>query len=222
VAWNTGTSYSGGTFLTAALINRIGNDLRTWGGNVDAGAYGLANLATLSGASGQIVVTGNIGMGATPGAAYSGVAAVTTTPVHDVRCANNSHATLLRLISAPATAGFYAAILEFDASDGATNATSFNAARIYGIFDAGAYTSGRFTIATPTGTGTWHDTLSCINKNIGVNTVAEFGSGVGVIGIANRATAPTTNPTGGGVLYVESGALKYRGSSGTVTTLANA
>jgi hypothetical protein len=34
-------------------------------------------------------------------------------------------------------------------------------------------------------------------------------------------TAPTANVTGG-QLYVESGALKYRGSSGTVTTLANA
>ena len=40
------------------------------------------------------------------------------------------------------------------------------------------------------------------------------------IQIAN-GTAPTANVTGG-QLYVESGALKYRGSSGTVTTLANA
>jgi hypothetical protein len=48
------------------------------------------------------------------------------------------------------------------------------------------------------------------------------GGGQGVIKITNRVVAPTTNPTGGGVLYVESGALKYRGSSGTVTTIANA
>jgi hypothetical protein len=33
---------------------------------------------------------------------------------------------------------------------------------------------------------------------------------------------PTTNPSGAGILYVESGALKYRGTSGTVTTIANA
>jgi hypothetical protein len=39
--------------------------------------------------------------------------------------------------------------------------------------------------------------------------------------VAN-ATAPAANPTGGGYLYVEGGALKYRGSSGTVTTIANA
>lgn len=37
-----------------------------------------------------------------------------------------------------------------------------------------------------------------------------------------NSTAPSSNPTSGGYLYVEAGALKYRGSSGTVTTIANA
>ena len=46
--------------------------------------------------------------------------------------------------------------------------------------------------------------------------------GAKVLYIANATTVPTTNPSGGGVLYVEGGALKYRGSSGTVTTIANA
>lgn len=59
-------------------------------------------------------------------------------------------------------------------------------------------------------------------KNVGYWTYDQFGSGVKVIGIANAATVPTTNPTGGGVLYVQAGALKYRGSSGTVTTIAAA
>jgi hypothetical protein len=40
--------------------------------------------------------------------------------------------------------------------------------------------------------------------------------------LVNTASAPASNPTGGGFLYVEAGALKYRGSSGTVTTIANA
>lgn len=47
------------------------------------------------------------------------------------------------------------------------------------------------------------------------------GSGVGVIAIATATTLPSTNPSGG-VLYVDAGALKYRGSSGTVTTIAAA
>ena len=58
--------------------------------------------------------------------------------------------------------------------------------------------------------------------NLGFRTPDQFGSGSGVIGVANAATVPTTNPTGGGVLYAEAGALKWRGSAGTITTLAAA
>jgi hypothetical protein len=57
--------------------------------------------------------------------------------------------------------------------------------------------------------------------NVGVG-VSTFGtSAAKVLGLAN-ATAPSTSPAGMGQLYVEAGALKYRGSSGTVTTIANA
>jgi hypothetical protein len=51
---------------------------------------------------------------------------------------------------------------------------------------------------------------------------SSLGGGAGVLGIANAGTVPTSNPTGGGILYVEAGALKYRGSSGTVTIIAPA
>ena len=51
---------------------------------------------------------------------------------------------------------------------------------------------------------------------------ASLGGGVGVAFISNATTVPASNPTGGGILYVEGGALKYRGSSGTVTTIAPA
>jgi hypothetical protein len=67
------------------------------------------------------------------------------------------------------------------------------------------------------GGGDVHDT-----GRLGVGTASEFGSGDGVVGIANAGTVPSTNPTGGGVLYVEGGALKYRGSAGTVTNIAPA
>jgi hypothetical protein len=43
-----------------------------------------------------------------------------------------------------------------------------------------------------------------------------------VMYIANAATNPSSNPVGGGVLYVNAGALTYRGSSGTVTVLGAA
>ena len=51
---------------------------------------------------------------------------------------------------------------------------------------------------------------------------ASLGGGSSVIGIRNAQTAPTSNPTGGGILYVDTGALKYRGTSGSAATIVNA
>ena len=50
----------------------------------------------------------------------------------------------------------------------------------------------------------------------------KFGEGQGAIVIANASVAPTVNVAGAGILYVQDGALKYRGSSGTVTVIAPA
>ena len=71
-------------------------------------------------------------------------------------------------------------------------------------------TGGNVVRATITSTG-----------NIGFGTTSFGTSAATVIGIAN-GTAPSSSPAGMGQLYVEAGALKYRGSSGTVTTIANA
>lgn len=43
-----------------------------------------------------------------------------------------------------------------------------------------------------------------------------------VLFVANASAGPSGTPSGGGFFYVEAGALKYKGSSGTVTTLASA
>ena len=53
-------------------------------------------------------------------------------------------------------------------------------------------------------------------------STGSYGGGTAVIGITNAANVPSTNSTTGGILYVEAGALKYRGSSGTITTLGAA
>lgn len=50
----------------------------------------------------------------------------------------------------------------------------------------------------------------------------KFGGGKGVIVIANASVAPTQNIAGAGILYVQDGALTYRGSNGTVTVIAPA
>lgn len=56
--------------------------------------------------------------------------------------------------------------------------------------------------------------------NLLVGLTAAGTTAAKTIQIAN-GTAPTANVTGG-QLYVEAGALKYRGSSGTITTIAAA
>jgi hypothetical protein len=58
--------------------------------------------------------------------------------------------------------------------------------------------------------------------NVGIRTTSQFGAGQGVIAIANATVVPSVNPAGGGVLYVENGALTYRSSNGTVTVIAPA
>ncbi len=63
--------------------------------------------------------------------------------------------------------------------------------------------------------------LDSSNRNILIGCTSAGTSAIGVIGIAN-GTAPSTSPAGMGQLYVEAGALKFRGSSGTVTTIAPA
>jgi hypothetical protein len=61
------------------------------------------------------------------------------------------------------------------------------------------------------------------DRNVGVNMDPDVANiGDGVIAIANRVTAPSANPVGGGYLYTEAGALLYRGSGGTITTIAPA
>lgn len=64
-------------------------------------------------------------------------------------------------------------------------------------------------------------TLMDSNGNFLMNT-SSLGGGNGVLAIANASASPTSNPSGGGILYVEGGAIKWRGSNGTVTTIANA
>lgn len=85
------------------------------------------------------------------------------------------------------------------------------------------------TLKTTTNTGATFVTFSKsdnTNKvvitdqaNVGIGQATFGTSSKFVLAIAD-GTAPTTSPTGCGQLYVESGALKFRGSSGTVTTIA--
>jgi hypothetical protein len=85
---------------------------------------------------------------------------------------------------------------------------------------AGIYFDGNGEI-TATTQNNRHFIVSMGSGNVGIGVTSFGTSAAKVIGIVN-GTAPSSSPAGMGQLYVESGALKYRGSSGTVTTIANA
>jgi len=75
----------------------------------------------------------------------------------------------------------------------------------------------------PVGSGTSILTLNGYEQIfLGAGSISANGSTSAYTVYIANSTPPSTNPIGGGALYVEGGALKFRGSSGTVTTIANA
>lgn len=56
--------------------------------------------------------------------------------------------------------------------------------------------------------------------NLGIFTISgSFGTGEKVMFIGNATTVPSTNPTGGDILYADSGILKYRDTAGNIITI---
>jgi hypothetical protein len=85
-----------------------------------------------------------------------------------------------------------------------------------------------------TGADGWYHPITCTDTdgttvmfdvsggaNVGIGTGVYGNNAARVLGLGN-ASAPTTSPAGMGQLYVEAGALKFRGSAGTITVLAPA
>lgn len=87
----------------------------------------------------------------------------------------------------------------------------------WGVTSAGKLRWGRFNSSSAL-----TETMELSEEgSLGLNTT-DYGGGDGVIGLANASRVPSSNPTGGGVFYAEAGALKWRGSGGTITTIAPA
>lgn len=87
------------------------------------------------------------------------------------------------------------------------------------VFAAGTYRVAAGVANMIVGT---NGELHVESAGIGLGGAGSYGSGQRVVYVVNATTVPTTNPFGGGILYAEGGALKWRGSSGTVTTIAPA
>ena len=79
----------------------------------------------------------------------------------------------------------------------------------------------QFSIYKGDGTATRGFLLDAGTATLSVGSVG-LGGGAGGIGIVNRTTAPASDPVSGGFLLSRAGALKYKGGSGTVTTIAPA
>lgn len=80
------------------------------------------------------------------------------------------------------------------------------------------YTLGQFQIQGDTTDGI----VLFHNVTLGSVATPTYGSGNGVFHIQNAQAAPSSNPSNGGILYAQAGALKWRGSGGTTTTIATA
>jgi hypothetical protein len=85
--------------------------------------------------------------------------------------------------------------------------------------------TGLMKVGTVSGHDMWLGTQNALRMeftsggNIGLFALGSYGGGVGVLSMANATTAPTSNPTGGGVEYWESGVRKLLDPTGMIVSL---
>ena len=170
----------------------------------------------------RLDTSGNLGIGASSFSGRLNVTGSSSALLADQTSAYapsaNSNSTSVILQNESQTTGAYTS-LEFYARNAANN---LNIAYIASP-STSTNNSGPLVFGRRTGSGTSAESMRIDSSgNVGIGTTSFGASSQVVLAIANATAVPTGNPTGGGVLYVEAGALKYRGSSGTVTTIANA
>ena len=120
-------------------------------------------------------------------------------------------------------------LVQFTAGQGTIGAGS-SVTYQYGFFASSGLTGaannfGFYGAIAASGTARWNIYMGGTAPNYFEGNVSLGASSFGtsaahVLAIAN-GTAPSSSPSGVGQLYVESGALKYRGAGGTITTIAN-
>ncbi len=220
------TTYTNGQLL---IGNTTGNTL------TKATLTGTSNQITVTNGGGSITLATpqNIDTGATP--QFSKLNLGTSSNIANLTISGSGGTSVSGLLSyfgssSAATAGnLYYASVDKNGTDallyGVNKNTTTGSIPSNGIFLSTYTSSGTISIGRGAGTGlpSNQDIGIDASGNVGlINVSMSVGGGAGVIFIGNATTAPTSNPSSGGILYVQSGALKYRGSSGTVTTIANA
>jgi len=184
-------SYVGATLTRTVIENNV----------VKSGDYGLL----YNGSAGTVSNT-RIRYNDFDGASTAVAGGTGTNPIIVGNIASN--------LTAPVTTIVTNSLVQRDATNSYGYTVNSDAAKIlWNTNYGGAYFAFRVN-ANP------NDTLAIKEYNVGIGTETFGTSAEKVLAIAN-GTAPSTSPTGVGQLYVESGALKYRGAGGTVTTIAN-
>ncbi len=163
--------------------------------------------------------TGNVTLGAAAGGRSARMAAVWST--------SGYHGFSAQPSSSPGAGAAFDAQLTASTDRGVQLTVSGDANRRFVILTSGEISWGDGTASRDvnlyraTADVLKTDDSLTVGVNLRINTTS-VAAGVGVLAMANATTLPSGTPSGGGVIYVEGGALKYKGSSGTITTIANA
>lgn len=169
---------------------RIGKSRLDKGASVNFRVFAIGVLLLVACAAiiGQVPVGNTVGVPA---------------PTLDLNSTTAGDVVILRLINTPTSAGANKVSLDFRANESGTPNASFSVGRIYGKFDAGAYTAGRITIASPTNENTFTDTLSVKNARVQIGTTTDAGSKLTISGLATYAdnSAATSGGLSAGALY---------------------
>jgi hypothetical protein len=232
-AINSSSTVIGGFNALGQLFSGSATPILTAsGGTIQSIAIGANPLVTMASAHG--FTTGDlVTLAGTTGGTYNGNFLVASTPASTTFTITTAltagQASAAGTVSVPAqksitsrSAGTIGAVIRGASSQTANLQEWQNSA---GTVLARITSNGQ--ISTPAILGTT-DGLAAISIGVSSRNVQfgaltqSFGGGASVIGIANATTVPTSNPTGGGILYVDTGALKYRGTSGSAATIVNA
>ena len=196
----------------------------TGGAGASSGAATAGGLVTITGGASGNFGSGLAGGGAiniTGGAGNTLLASGTPGAIVIAAGASSVSGQAGANVSITASSSFAGAT---NANGGSVNITSGQSSFTGGItgnvnISAGSSSGGAGGAAIVFSTAGTESARIDKTGNLLVGATAAGTTAAKVVGLAN-ATAPTTSPAGMGQLYVEAGALKFRGSSGTVTTIA--
>jgi hypothetical protein len=204
-----------------SIVGTSNSSSTTTGSLITAGGLGVVKDVYIGGVLNAILSTDSTSTTTGSLITSGGLGVAKKAYVGDSVFVNTTSATAKIVVSGGVqnTAGEDSSIRAISSSSATKIELSNTTASTGKLWEARSLSSGGFDITDRTGAAT-RLTIDT-NGNIGFWSTS-FGGGVKVINIQNCTTVPTSNPVNGGLFYVEAGAFKYRGPSGTVTTIAPA